>query len=260
MLTLLASLAFAQQARVFESDQAATDWVLLTRHTMRTRLPVVGPAPIAEWAHLLGNADVQLVVVPPGVDPDEAALSARSKLGAPCALAFAAVDSEESSGNGGPWAGWVSGHCGLLFLGAWHYEAGGRVFDDRDRPIQVPHFAADAGDLGVLATYRKLDRVRGRAIWNTLLGTGLLYVGQIGLTAARNDGADTTGWWVTTGVGGALTAAGVIQFAWVQADKRSHPKNLLAHYTEAEIRERIEAHNSRLRLVSVGPLGVQGTF
>jgi hypothetical protein len=252
VIALLASLAFAQQTRVFETDQAATDWVLLTRATMRVRLPVVGPESIRDWKRYVGGSDVELVPIGSDVDPEAAALSARSKLGSPCALAFAELDEG--------WAGWVSGHCGLLFLGAWRYEPGNRVVDDRGRPIAVPQFAADAGDLDVIATYKRLDRVRGRAIWNTILGTGLLYVGQVGLSAARNDNADTTGWWITTGVGGALTLAGVGQFVWVQADERSHPKNLGAHYSEEEIRQRIEQHNARLRLVSVGPTGISGTF
>ncbi|MCB9678629.1 MAG: hypothetical protein H6737_26235 [Alphaproteobacteria bacterium] len=255
MLALLAALttASAQDTRVFASDQAATDWVLLTRATMRTRLPVVGPEGILEWKRYVDGSDVELVVVDPSVDPEEAAIAARSKLGSPCTLAFAALDE-------GQWAGWVSGHCGLLFLGAWRYQADGRVIDDRGRFIPVPQFAADAGDLDVMSTYKRLDRVRGRAIWNTILGTGLLYVGQVGLAAARNEGGEETGWWITTGVGGALTAAGVGQFIWVQADRRSHPRDLLAHYTEDEIKVRIEEHNSRLRLVSVGPGGIRGTF
>ena len=251
MISALLSIAFAQDAKVFETDQAAAEWILLTRSTMRAPLPVIGPPELSELRPLLANADVRLFALEPDMDPDEAAVRARSKVGAPCTLSLAPL------GDG--WTGWVDGHCGLLFLGAWRYEQG-RVIDDRGRPISVPQFASDAGDTRVLATYKRLDRIRGRAIWNTILGTGLIYVGQVGRAAAQNDDAETTGWWITTGVGAALTGAGVGQFVWVQADKRSHPRRLSAHYSEDEIQERIEAHNARLRLVSISPFGVGGTF
>lgn len=252
MIALLASLAFAQQTRLFETDQAAADWARLTRSAMRTRLPIVGPDGIEVLEPLLQDADIAVFAVGTDVDPEEAALAARSRAGSPCALAFAPLEQG--------WTGWVSGHCGLLFLGAWRFEPNGRVVDDRGRVIPVPRFAADSGDLQVLSTYKRFDRIRGRAIWNIILGTGLLYVGQIGLAAARNDGDSTRGWWITTGVGGALTTAGVGQFVWVQADKRSHPRDLRAHYTDEEIKERIQRHNARLRLVSIGPTGLFGRF
>lgn len=254
MIVLLASVAFGQHTKIFESDEDAAAWIRATRQMMRTTLPVIGPAELARLAPLLSGVDHVPVVIPSSKDPDDAALDARMERGAPCAIALAPVDEG--------WAGWVSGRCGLLFLGSWKVDRG-RVIDDRGYPITTAQFAADAGDRSVVRTARRLDRRRGNALLGMAVGTGLLYAGSIGYTGAKHAEENTTGWAIAIASGAALTTTGVGLFAWVQSDKRSHPRNLGAFYTEEEIAERVKAHNSRLRMVwTISPrsTGVVGVF
>lgn len=238
------AVASAQTTRVFETDEATVSWIGLTRGGMRARLPVIGPSE-AERLDLRG-LDVELIVHAESDDPEAVALEARMRVGAPCAVALAPLDAG--------WVAWTSGHCGLLFLGAWHLDDG-RVFDDRDRPVTVLQFAAEGGDTEVAQTYRRLDRRRARGIWNGMLGTGLLYTGGLGL-AGTLPGDNRTPWYVLLGAGGVLTGAGLGQLIWAQADPRSHPRRIDAYYDEAEMERRVLAHNHRLRLVwTLGPTG-----
>jgi hypothetical protein len=252
MLLLWSALAFAapERTQVFASDDAAVRWIRQTRSVMRTTLPVVGDVGALRGA--LRDLDVRVRVVPPSEDPDEVAFDLRAELGSPCAIGLAPLDEG--------WVGWTQGSCTMRYLGLWRNGVGNTVLDDRGRGVTVPQFASASGDEAVFRTYRRLDRARGRGVWFTILGSGLMFAGQIGRIAAINDSADETPWWVATGVGAGITGLGLGQIVFVLADERSHPHNLGAHYTPDEIRERVKRHNAGLRILSAGPGGIMGTF
>ncbi len=252
MLLLWSAIALAapERTQVFASDEDVVAWIRRTRGVMRVTLPVVGD--VRTLQSPLSDLDVRVEAIPPSVDPDEVALELRAEIGAPCALGIQRLDEG--------WVGWVQGSCTMRYLGLWRTGLDGTVVDDRGRNITVPQFASASGDVEVFRTYRRFDRMRGRGLWMSIIGSGLMYVGQIGRIAAINDNADQTPWWVTTGVGAGITGIGVGQLVVALADERSHPRKIEAHYTPDEVRERVKRHNAGLRILGGSPAGIFGTF
>ncbi|MCA9567471.1 MAG: hypothetical protein KC656_06495 [Myxococcales bacterium] len=234
MLALLAIAQAALPTRVFATDEEAIAWVEENDQVNRAVLPVLGPAVMARLEpQVRGN--VRFLHVQPSEDPEARASDARLDHGSPCALVLAPLDVG--------WAGWTSGACGMLAVNGWRWERG-RVLDGTDRPVMITAFAMAQGDQRVLATYKRLERVRSGALWAGMLGGGALFVSSISLADHRGD----TGLRVAQIGSGVVTVAAAAVFAGINADARSHPQRLDAWYPEDVIRERVRAHNRAIGL------------
>lgn len=245
MLLLLASLAHATATQIFADDDAVLAWIAVSDRTARTELPVVGPNTMRRFEDR-AHGDVRFFHILPSDDPEAAAIDARLERGSPCALVLAHL------GDG--WVGWRSGVCGMLSTTGWRIE-GDQVIDGRGRPILVSTFASASGDRDVYQAYRRLDRARGRALWAGILGSGVLFASTIDLL----DGSRRpTSRFLQVG-GGAMTIGAAIAFGVLQANPKSHPRQIGAHYTEEEMLARVRHHNRRLR-IALGPTGLSGTF
>lgn len=249
MMILLAMTAWAQQTRLFAGDDEAREWIKQTRSITRQRLPILGPVEAKRLLPWGSDLDVRFVPVPKGGDLDAAALRVRLEDGSACALVFTPAEAG--------WVGWVSGSCGQLALGAWQLD-GDRVLDFRGHPLTVAQFAAATGDRDMLKRYRRLDRRRGRAITFTLLGTGALWFTMM-QSLDHQSALPAPVLYGITGIGGALTTLGVVEFVAVGVNPRARPRNIGSHLSHEAIRERVIDHNRRLSFF-IGPGSAHGTF
>lgn len=250
MLALLATTALAQHTRLFETGDEAREWIRHTRSISQRTLTVVGPESaraILPWGNQL---DVRFVEVPKGGDLDAAAREARLEDGSPCALVFT------PAAEG--WAGWVSGSCGRLPLGAWQ-AAGNRVLDFRGNPLTVAQFASATNDRQMYLTYRKLDRRRGRGIALSLVGSGMLWFSLLNAFEGSFSDLPPAALVAVSTAGAGITTVGVIDLVVTTSNPRSRPRDIGAHISRDEIRSRVIQHNKGLSLF-IGPGSAHGTF
>jgi hypothetical protein len=239
MLTCLLWTALAGPTRVLPDAETVQRWVRRGDQQARTELPVVGPASVGAIVEAV-DGDLRFFTVDPSQDPDRVAVDARLDRGSPCALVLA--EAEEG------WLGWMSGACGMLSATGWRVE-GPRVLDGLDVPVRVATFATVSGDPLVLRTHRRLERTRERALWAGVIGLGFFFGSSIDLAS---NPSRTRSRYLQVG-GGAIALGSIGAMIGLHANPRSRPTRIGAHYTDAEMRERVRDHNVRLGIAERTP-------